>query len=397
MALSLPPVRNTVPLRRARAIEGIAVLSSLFPGRRVQLYDSGTSALAAALQDARQRHPAARPEAIVPAYGCPQLISACLHAKVRPRVLDTAPGQWGFEIGPLSMALTSNTVAIVAVNLLGVGDQATELLPMARANGSYLIQDSAQHLPTLRSGSAASPSSAWCGDYVVLSFGRGKPLNLLRGGALAVPERRNGEPPLLTEAPVLSGTGARLAEAALASRAAAAAFNLITHPRLYGLTTRLPGLGLGETVYKSHESIVRLPQSAWRQVGAGYQKYRSEPWRLPWGEVLPGWASLGIQELTCLSVGPRTMDRRLRLALLASGRPLRDRLVDAFNHAGLGASVMYASALDHIRAIPAEIREQGPFPNATDLADRLFTLPTHSAVTADLVRQTDECLRAVLG
>jgi dTDP-4-amino-4,6-dideoxygalactose transaminase len=380
---SLPPVRSTVPLRRSRAEEGLAALSSLFPGHSLYLYDSGTSALAAALQDARQHHPAKSPEVIVPAYGCPQLVSACLYAKVRPRVVDTAPGQWGFSSEKLRQALTPDTVAILAANLLGVGDQAAELLPIARANGSFLVQDSAQHVP-------AAAQSAWCADYIVLSFGRGKPLNLLRGGALAVPGRHADS--LLTQVPVLSGMRARLTEAAFASRMAALAFNLITHPRLYGLVTRVPGLGLGDTVYKAHERLVRLPTSAWRQVGPGFEKYRQEPWRFPWREVLPGWTRLGIEELTCSGTAPRVLDRRLRLALLARDRSLRDRLVETLNRSGLGASIMYGSAIDAIDAIPAQVRSQGPFPNAVDLAERLFTLPTHVAVTSDIVSQTHECL-----
>jgi dTDP-4-amino-4,6-dideoxygalactose transaminase len=319
------------------------------------------------------RHTAAQPEAIIPAYGCPQLVSACLHAGVRPRVVDVARGQWGYELELLRAALTPNTVAILAVNLLGYGDQAAELLPLARVNGSALIQDSAQHVP-------ARVAPQWCGDYVVLSFGRGKPVNLLRGGALAVPADR----PLLEDAPVMTS----LKETVLASRFAAAAFNVITHPRVYGMATRLPGLGLGETEYSPATDVARLPESAWRQVGPGYEKYGMESWRFPWSEVLPRWESLGLRELTGAT------DRRLRLALLARDREQRDRLVARLSRAGLGATNMYGVAIDRIKGIPAEIRAQGPFGNATGLAERLLTLPTHAAVTAAIVRRTDDCLRS---
>ena len=373
-------------MRRSGAAAGKASLSSLFPGYSVQLYDSGTAALATALNDARLRHESTQPEAILPAYGCPQLVSACLYANVRPRVVDTAAGQWGYALESLRSALTPHTVAIVAANLLGTGDQAADLLPLARGNGSYLIQDSAQHVP-----SRVPP--AWCADYVILSFGRGKPVNLLRGGALAVPGRQ----PLLADAPLMGGLRDLLGERALASRTAAAAFNLITDPRVYGFATRLPGLGLGETRYSPVERIARLPLSAWRQVGPGWEKYGLEPWASPWSGVLPEWEKRGIHELTCATTAPPAADRRLRLALLASGRGLRDRIVRMLGHRGLGASNMYGSAIDSIDAIPAEVARQGPFPNATDLAERLFTLPTHAAVTADIVRQTHECLRALVG
>jgi DegT/DnrJ/EryC1/StrS aminotransferase family len=381
----LPPVRSTVPLRRGSAAAGKARLSGLFPGYSVQLYDSGTAALATALIDARARHRSTQPEAILPAYGCPQLVSACLYANVRPCVVDTAPGKWGYALESLRSALTPDTVAIVAANLLGTGDQAADLLPLARGNGSYLIQDSAQHLPS------AAPAT-WCADYVVLSFGRGKPLNLLRGGALAVPDQQ----PLLVDAPPMEGLRDLLKELAFASRAAAAAFNVVTHPRVYGFATRAPGLGLGETRYSPVGRIARLPPSAWRQVGAGYEKYRREPYTFPWSTVLPEWEQLGVHELVCATVAPPCADRRLRLALLASGRDLRDRIVAALRHRGLGASNMYGSAIDAIPAIPPEVSAQGPFPNAGTLAERLFTLPTHASVTSDIVRQTRECLCAIV-
>jgi hypothetical protein len=383
--LKLPPVRTAVPLRRG-AGEAPGPLSRLFPGRAVELYDSGTAALAVALQDARRRHHSDRPEALVPAYGCPQLVSACLYAKVRPRIVDTAPGQWGYAPDSLRAALSPDTVAILAVNLLGVGDQAADLLPLARENGSCLIQDSAQHVPV------GTPQD-WCAEYVVLSFGRGKPINLLRGGALAVA----GERPLPTDVPVMAGLRDRVREAFMGSRAAGLAFNAVTHPRVYGLAARLPGLRVGETRYHPLGQVARLPPAAWRQVGPGYEAYARVPQELAWSAVLPEWESLGIRMLTCLSASASPQAGRLRLALLADAVDLRDRCVEVLNRQGLGASIMYGAALDGLAAIPAEVREQGPFPNATSLADRLFTLPTHRFVSADSVRQVHDCLVRMLG
>jgi dTDP-4-amino-4,6-dideoxygalactose transaminase len=360
---------------------GDRALSILFPGRTLHLYSSGTAALAIALQDARLRHRSSRPEAILPAYGCPQLVSACLYAKVRPRVVDVAPGEWGYAPQALRAALGPDTVAILAVDLLGVGDQAAELLPRARENGSFLIQDSAQQLPGPESG-------RWHGDYVVLSFGRGKPLNLLRGGALAVPT----ECPLLADAAEMTGIRARLKDALLGSRMAAIAFNTMTHPHVYELAARLPTLKVGQTTFEPFEQAVRLPPAVWRQVAAGYETYVREPRELPWASVLPEWGPLGIRPLTCSGPGAPAATRRLRLALLADEPRLRDSLVTALNRRGLGASIMYGASLDRIAAIPPEVSSQGPFPNATALADRLLTLPTHRFVSAAVVRNAHECV-----
>lgn len=384
MSFTLPPVRSPISLRRTDAAWGSAAFATLFPEHTVRLYDSGTTALAVALQDARLRRRCVRPEAILPAYGCPQLVSACLYARVHPRIVDTASGQWGYDVPSLRAALCSNTVAVVAANLLGTGDQARELLPLTRENGSYLVQDSAQYLPR-------APAS-WFADYVVLSFGRGKPLNLLRGGALALASGHT----LLADDTAVPGVAARLKQAALGSRAAAVVFNVITHPRVYGLTARLP-IGLGETQFAPLEMAMRLPFSVWGQVGPAYERYSQRTPDFPWNAVLTGWRGLGIHELTCATEVAAGRDGPLRLALLAHDRTIRDRSVEALNNQGLGASVMYGTAIDAISAIPREVVSQGPFPNATRLADRLFTLPTHGAITAEVVARADDCLRRAAG
>jgi dTDP-4-amino-4,6-dideoxygalactose transaminase len=360
-------------------------LAALFPGRQLHLHQSGTAALAVALLDAKLRQRAAVPEAIVPAYGCPQLVAACLHAGVRPRVVDTVAGGWGYDLPQLRAALSADCVAVLAVNLLGTGDQVEEILRLARASGALVIQDSAQHLPT-------APTE-WPGDYVVLSFGRGKPLNLLRGGALAVPDAR----PLAAESALDSGFAGHLKAAAMGSRAAGILFNTVTHPAVYGLTSRLPGLGLGATRYASLERVFRLPRQVWGQLGPAYEAYSRERWIPHWDAVAADWQRLGIVRMTCPPGSAPRHERCLRLPLLAAERAQRDRIVATLRRQGLGASPLYAVAMDRIENIPAAVSAQGPFPNATELADRLFTLPTHTAVTADAVRRTMDQLRALAG
>lgn len=380
--MRLPPVRRAVSLARDRPEAGKAGFHAALPGYDAHLYDSGTTALAVAIAEAHARHGSATPEAILPAYCCPDIVASCLFASVRPRLVDVAPGQWGYDRQALQAALNRDTVAVVAVNLLGAGDDAAGILPAVRGNGSLLIQDSAQYLPP-------ASRARWLGDYVVLSFGRGKPLNLLRGGALLS----------LRSLPLLKGkfgegtTRARLAEIALRSRVAAMAFNTITHPGMFWLTSRLPGLGLGATRYHALESPTSLADAVWGQVGPAYERYSSEPWRLPWLPVLPEWRRRGIEPLPCGGVLASPDTRRLRLALLAEERGQRDELVGELDAQGLGASVMYEVALNRVSNVPAEIAALPRFPNAEVLADRLFTLPTHSGVTAAVVAKADACVR----
>ncbi len=344
-------------------------MECFFGGRRITLYASGTAALSRAMSKCAARASVTAPEVILPAYGCPDLAAACMHAAVFPRLVDLAPSGWCYDVRGLEASVSSNTVAIVAVNLLGLGDSAAELHQFCRTKGISLIQDSAQYLPRSR--------IEWPGDYVILSFGRGKPLNLLHGGALIGPAGDDNDHPVRS---AHYATRDRL----LGSRAAAAAFNLLTRPHAYWLLSTLPGTGLGQVMY---------PERAWERFGPAFEQYRAQPSyrREVWASAIEEWSTLGIAELLCPGAPPQT--EPLRLALLAPGLAARDNLVNHLNHSGLGASRFYGSDLANVAGIPDVVRSQGPFPQATALADRLFTLPTHGYVTADTVQCAREVVR----
>lgn len=379
MFFRLPPVRSPVPFNVASA-SSVRQQFQRASGRDIFLYGSGTQALAAALAAARQAHASqtTRPEAIIPAYTCPDLIAACVCAGVHARVIDLpADGSWGYDEAAVRAALGPHTVALVCMNFLGTEPDAQMLAHLAAANGTALIQDSAQHFP-------ADAPLQWAADYVVVSFGRGKPLNLLSGGALLV---RPGRAETLR---VLSSVARNAAES-IPGRALGFVFNVVTHPRVYWLTSRLPGLRLGETRYKPLDAIHSLSDEAWARVGPMIERYRHDRVRTLqwWSEVVPAWSVLGIRPVD----PPVQTSRRLRLPLLAADEAQRDRLVDELERRGLGASRMYAVPLDRIASVPDDIRRQGPFPNAQRFAARLFTLPAHSSVTRRTVELTDRCIR----
>lgn len=370
----MPPVRRAVPLRRGDAAMRLS-MERFFGNRRITLYTSGTAALAQAIAQCAARKPVDAPEVIIPAYGCPDLVAACLYASVFPRLADVSADRWSYDAESLEACLSPSTVAIVAVNLLGIGDGSTELARLCRDRDIALIQDSAQHLPR--------DMIAWPGHYVVLSFGRGKPLNLLHGGALVAP-------PGDTHNRSVIANRYALKQRLLASRPAAIAFNVLTRPLAYRLLSSLPGTGLGAVEYKPLTNADALPESAWTQVGAAFAQYREAPsyQRDLWSDALQEWSHLGIIALD--APGASHQREPLRLALLAPDSEVRDRLVDRLSGAGLGASRFYGSALPELPGIPDVIRRQGPFPNATSLGARLFTVPTHRMVSAHSVQSARE-------
>lgn len=367
---ALPPVRRAVPLKQGHHPEARASMERFFGNRRITLYASGTAALAQAIANCASRRPVKTPEVIIPAYGCPDLVAACLHARVYPRLADVAPGSWSYDLQSLESNLSTDTVAVVAVNLLGLGDGYAELMELCKERQIPVIQDSAQYLPRERVD--------WPGEYVVLSFGRGKPLNLLHGGALIWP--LDDQEPTVPE--VLDRSArTRL----LSSRAAAIAFNVLTHPTIYRILSALPGTGFGDVIYHPLTNPARLPECAWQQVGIAFELYRQRAsyGRDFWAPTLDEWRDRGI--LALASPGSPLPAEPLRLALLAPDRAGRNALVEDFNRGGLGASRFYGTDLTTVAGIPENVRDQGPFPHASALADRFFTLPSHALVSAQTV------------
>ena len=368
---ALPPVRRAVPLTTGRLADAQS-MAHFFGNHRVTIFSSGTAALSHAIRACAAQSSARAPEVILPAYGCPDLVAACVNASVLPRLVDISPEGWGYCQQDLERSTTEDTVAIVAVNLLGIGDDAAVLRSFCRSRGIALIQDSAQHLPRT--------DTEWPGDYVVLSFGRGKPLNLLHAGALVTTDAHEDSASAATQRfPIKTRF--------LASRFAAASFNVLTRPVPYGILSAVPWTGLGAVVYKPLHSVFCLPDRVARGVSAAFDLYRRVPAyrRKPWEPVLSEWHQWGIEELRSINRGPEP--EPVRLALLAPDRASRDVLVTALERMGLGASRLYGSELPRVSGIPQSVRAQGPFPNAKRLADRLFTLPTHSLVSADSVHE----------
>jgi hypothetical protein len=194
-------------------------------------------------------------------------------------------------------------------------------------------------------------------------------------------------------APVQADGGLR--ERLLSSRAGAVAFNLLSSPALYYWMSRLPGTGLGATRFHPLSRITKLEEGAWAQVDCALRSFDAQPTydRTRWDEAIEEWRSAGIAPLTAEGVPlPREL---LRLPLLARDRAVRDTLVARLSHAGLGATAMYEVPLNRLPGIPAEVRAQGPFSNADELADRLFTLPTHGSVTPRAVSLARQIVRAL--
>lgn len=367
MVGKLRPVGSRVPLPEFQEAFSLPWDDSY----RTQFMGSGTEALSAAIGMAIGRKPqVSTPEVIIPAYGCPDLVSAIIAQGARPVLVDLEPDLPFMSETGLREAVTLSTVAVVGVGFLGIPERLELLSGICQEHSLVLIEDSAQCFPP-------ESSRIPLADFVVLSFGRGKPINLMGGGALLF----NNE--MVTAcADFLQTYSVRSLRINFVWFAKRAIFNALMSRIAYYSLERLPFLGIGETRFHPLESISRLEMPA-SLFQAGVCSFWSRPSIQPHyharlGKLeLAGWTLLGKNaEGVSNSNGEH---RLLRYPVLAPDRETRDRALSALNSAGVGASAFYGAELSDIDGLEVFL-DKRDFPYAKEFSSRLLTLPAHEDV-----------------
>ncbi len=373
MFYQLPPVGNPVCLHSHGREQTGSAAATLLSSDQAWFYASGTAALAAAIVAAMQVKSIESAEVILPAYGCPDLISAVEFAGARPVLVDIEADRPWFDLTQLASAITDNTAAIVAVNLFGISERWTQLRELAQKNNVILIEDSAQYFP------GGEEQQDWQGDLVVFSFGRGKPVSLLGGGAVLA-----STAPLVKLLPQPK-TSLTTFHQRFAFNLKAKLYNSMISPLLYWLPQSLPFLHLGETRYHTLQAIEAMDQKRMDLLPANISCYqddadasiRSEKISLMLDSLTGSPARLMNLPRLCNIEANR---RLLRYPLLLEAES-RDRAYHRLKQAGLGVSIMYPASLPKITGVNHLLDDKQRFPNAEDFASRVLTLPTHTGVS----------------
>lgn len=332
----------------------------------VVLLNSGTAALSLAMSLAAGHVGIEGGEVILPAYACPDLLAAAYRAGLVPVLVDIGPDSPRYQPELLAAALGENTVAIVAVNFLGITEDLPGLRALIRDRNIVLIEDNAQYFPV------ESNSDSYVGDMVVHSFGRGKPISQVGGGALLAR-------PLFTEA--LAGLTQSLPTEELSERVwriKARLFNLVLQPWCYQFLLMMPFLQIGATRYHALEEIESMPAWRLRYLQRNIDGYRKRC-RHPQQQLdaqLEALAGRGLLNL------PRVLGCQhqplLRYPVLCDSEQQCDDLYGTLHRQGLGVSRMYERPLPEIEGIPEVLG--GECRGAAQFASRLVTLPLTSFV-----------------
>lgn len=329
-------------------------------------FRSGTMALAAAVKLACDKADAPQKKVLVPGYSCPDLVSAIRHGGAAPVYVDMLPNQTVMDPDLLEQALARNegVVAIVGVDLFGLPENWSVLRDVADSYGLYLIQDCAQSVQ-----SAGSFVESLCGDAVIFSFGRGKPVCCLTGGVLL----------LRHEMPGPDAEGLVYRPRFLRTRNTL--YNFLISPPIFALLAMAMGSRLGETHYVPLAEVESLSPEAAGELNAAVATFwerhsdRAQSVHDALASIVTNSGD-GIAFVDNYS--ERARNRTIsRLPLIVSDPIARQRILISLRREGISATTMYSRALPQIVAEFDQQVEYERLPGATALANTLITLPIH--------------------
>lgn len=379
----IPPVYNEVSLAVWDEERASDCWNQFYPSYTPVFFNSGTEALAIAVSISLAGLNGPDRNVFIPAYGCPDLVAATLAAEGNPVLVDIMPDCWGYDLEDLERKVSGTSGTVLAVNLLGLGDQVSELELFATKHNLGLIQDSAQFV-------GRSEDRSYCAPLVVWSFGRGKPINLLFGGALLVRKDVNFSS-FSSEKLGVRGYNR------LPSLAKGALFNSLFGPHSYAFLKSMSLFGIGETAFKPcpvTSEIFRLPFDFIERVVPALSR-RFEEKRVVArliADLIVGRKFSGVKFPN--ATGEESADL-LRFPVLFDDKEARTRFASTLQTFGVSSSTMYAEPLPRIASMPDSIKKQGPFPGAQSYADALLTLPVHKWVSRQHIEIIESCLKSL--
>jgi len=350
----------------------LTVLSELlrdeFCATQVILTDCGTSALTLAIRIALDTM--GRESIALPAYCCYDLATAAVGADADVVFYDLDPTTLGPEPRSLELALRSRPAAVVGASLFAIPFDSDAIRSASDKAGSLYIEDAAQG----SGGEWRGRSLGSLGDLSVLSFGRGKGRTGGGGGALLVRDGRVSQS--TPEHPMLVREAGRGLEVLLRLIGQWA----LGRPSLFSLPASLPLLGLGETTYREPSIIAGMAEGPCAALLANWEQSRDEAvMRRSSGERLWQIVEGNLNADTIIPPAGAAAGW-LRFPVVLSRSPTEEAAMAASR---MGAARAYPMPLPNLPALCGRIIGPVSASGATLLAERLWTVPTHSRTSVD--------------
>ena len=280
-------------------------------------------------------------------------------------------------------------LAVVTANLYGIPNQLAGIEALAAERGVFMLDDAAQSLGARLRGRAVGGF----GDAGLYSFDKGKNITTMQGGAI------------VARAGALAGAiekeqGALPAAAALETFSHAlklVLYGALLRPALYGVVQRIPGLGLGRTIYETptpmrqySPSLAGLALRLARRLDAiNAVRIRNASSLAEALATAPG--------ISLPDVSPDAQAVFARFPVFVNEAARRPELVRALNAAGIGATTSYPEALANVPQVAPLLCGEAEQHGASQVARTVVTLPTHGYSPADLGQRVRAIVDETLG
>ena len=340
---------------------------------------SGRAALCLVLKALASLRPGRRVVA-VPAYTCFTVAAAIVRAGHTIHPVDIDPATLDYDFDRLESVPEDGLLCILTSNLFGFVNDLARTRGIARKKRAFVVDDAAQAFGAIRNGHMSGTG----GDVGIFSLGRGKALPAIEGGLIVTDSVEIAEAIQAGLAQVSGASKTHLAWVFLQM----VVYSIFLRPRLYWIPNAMPFLKLGSTEFSPDFRITGLPalssglltQLIESPVDASAIR-RANAARI--SKVLSTKSAFS-------SPKPATdcLPTYVRFPVLARNRTMRDQVVAKLRAVGIGAGPFYPTALCDIPGIDQYMAPRDYHrPNAEQVSQSLFTLPTHHYLgKADLDR-----------
>ncbi len=344
-----------------------------FFSKHCWLVSSGKAALTLILQALKDMHPD-RDEIVIPAFTCFSVPSAIDQSGLKITLCDLARNTLDFDFEMMRRILRQSEgkiLSVVPTHLFGLPAGVKRLKEMVDDPEISIIEDAAQAMGEDHYGKKLGT----IGDVGFFSLGRGKALSTIEGGIILTNrddiaeciDRRFRELKTYSDAE----SGVLLLYALV--------LNLLLHPSIFWLPKSLPFLKLGETHFDSDFEMKKMSpfQAGLAKNWSDKLKYFQERRKECTNSWMPGIRS---GHLSHFVSEKRDIPSLIRFPAMIRDIAKKNRILAFGDQNGLGIMPTYPSAINKIHELKEQF-EGMDFPNSSELAKRLITLPVHPFVS----------------
>jgi len=228
------------------------------------------------------------------------------------------------------------------------------------------------------------------GDIGIVSFGRGKPLNLMDGGGILV---NNKELLNIMHDEFNKYNNTSIVIKNLSYIIKLIAFSIFYNPSLYWIPKKIPFLNIGKTKYEINYTISTINKYCLNAIDIIIPKYSDIKINRDFiaKKYLLKLTEINNNNIITPSIGYK-YSSLLRFPIIYKDKIKRKEILIKLEKQGLGATGMYPIPLNEIKELRKYGGESSKYKNGKYISERIITLPINDHVK----RKTIEKICAII-